>query len=63
MTISTRGKIPRRFTWLSDRYPYPTFSDCDECDTDPYGYENPVSTDVPVSSTQWSFNYACTVSP
>jgi hypothetical protein len=61
--VVDQGQNPLSFSWLLDRYPYPTFSDCDECDTDPDGYENPVSTNAPVSSTQWSFNYACTVSP
>ncbi len=58
-----QGQSPASFYWLLDRYPYPTFSDCDECDTDPGGVENPVSTNAQVPSTKWSFNYACTVSP
>jgi hypothetical protein len=56
-----QGQTPESFYWSLDRYPYPTFSQCDECDIDPGGKENPVSTNAPVSSTVWYFDYSCTV--
>jgi hypothetical protein len=58
-----QGQNAEPFYWMVDNYPSPTFSQCDECDPYPENQYNPVSTNAPVPSTHWSFNYACVVSP
>jgi len=59
----TQGQNAKQFYWMLDNYPSPSFSECDACD--PYfgNQYNPVSINASVPSTQWSFNYACVVSP
>ena len=59
----TQGQNAQPFYWMLDNYAQPTLADCDACDPYPAGHENPNSTNTPISSTVWSFDYACTITP
>ena len=58
-----QGQSAVSFYWEYDNYPYPAFSDCDECDTDPDGVYNPTLTNAPQTGTVFYFGYDCTVTP
>lgn len=58
---ATQGGNSQLFYWTLDRYQDPSVSQCDQCDVCPTCSENPNSTDVPVNTLYWYFDYSCTV--
>lgn len=61
-TTVIQGQSPAQFYWMLDQYPSPTDQGCDQCDPYPGG-SNPSSTNEPVATTIWAFDYACNVAP
>ena len=62
-TTVQQGQSPKQFYWTLDQYPQPTAGVCDVCDPGYPDGQNPRSTNAPIDSTMWYFDYTCNVSP